>query len=360
MERLIIIHWNKSTGPEPIIQYPPQSSYPSKELMLKIWAQHELNMDKSMIELEPFPGDEDKKYISLIQEFENELYFLVLVYDIQKNNTDIITPDILATINKNLLELMNTNKINRAISEAFYTIKNFNQLESENLINFFHDKIKCTILEILREGIISKDELTHKLREEYGFSTVNIDLLLISFLRENLITKKIVSGSKECYMLIKDLSFIRVPPKFFPKDNTDEKILKRYKKEYTKFYANYDSGKEIESKRLFNFLLDKDVYELIKSLRKTDLSVNDCLIILNNKEELFSELLDEKIIFESKGLVFLFSDIRFVKFVPYYMLKKLNIRYEKQEISLNQYISHLEYFLNTLKTEPRKLNYSII
>ncbi|TFG15936.1 MAG: hypothetical protein EU531_07965 [Promethearchaeota archaeon] len=360
MERIIIIHWNKSTGPEPIIQYPPQSSYPSKELMLKIWAQHELNMDKIMIELERFQGDEDKKYISIIQEFENELYFLVLIYDAHKIAIDIITPDILATINKNLLELMNTDKINRAISEAFYTIKNFNQLESENLINFFHDKIKCTILEILREGIISKAELTHKLREEYGFSTVNIDLLLISFLRENLIKKQIIAGSKECYLLINDLSFVRVPPNTLPKETTDEKILKRYKKEYAKFYANYDSGKEIEDKRLFNFLLDKDVFNLIKALRKTDLSVNDCLIILNNKEELFSELLEAQIIFESRGLVFLFSDIRFVKFIPFFIINKLNTRYEKQEISLNQYISHVEYFLNILKTTPNYLNYSLI
>ncbi|MEJ2295689.1 MAG: hypothetical protein P8Y23_13120, partial [Candidatus Lokiarchaeota archaeon] len=237
MERLIIIHWNKSTGPEPLIQYPPQSSYPSKELMLKIWAQHELNMDKSLIELEQFSEDEEKKYISLIQEFENELYFLVLIYSAEKPNMDIPTADILATISKNLLELMNTNKINRAISEAFYTIKNFNQLESENLINFFQDKIKATILEILREGIISKADLTIKLREEYGFSTVNIDLLLISFLRETLIIKQPVAGSKECYLLIKDISFIRVPPKALPKDTTDEKILKRYRKEYTKFYA---------------------------------------------------------------------------------------------------------------------------
>ncbi len=360
MERLIIIHWNKSTGPEPIIQYPPQSSYPSKELFLKIWAQHELNKDKSMIELDSFPGDENMKYISLIQEFENEIYFLVLIYKIQKTDADIITPDILATINKNLLELMNTNKINRAISEAFITIKNFNQLESENLINFFQDKIKFTILEILREGIISKMELTYKLREEYGFSTVNIDLLLISFLRENLIMKKLVAGSKECYLLIKDLSFARVPPNSLPKNTVEEKVLKKYKKEFVKFFANYDCGKEIESKILFNFLLDKEVYNLIKALRKTDFSVDDCLIILNNKEELFSELLDSKVIFEAKGMVYLFSDIRFLKFTPYYIIKKLSNRYEKQEISLNQYLTHLESLLNILETTPTYLNYTII
>jgi hypothetical protein len=360
MERLIIIHWNKSTGPEPIIQYPPQSSYPSTDLFLKIWAQHEVNKDKSMIELEPFPGDENKKYLSLIQEFENEIYFLVLIFNVQKSSSDIITPDILATIHKNLLELMNTNKINRAISEAYYTIKNFNQLESQNLTNFIQDKIKFKILEILRGGIISKMELTNKLRDEYGFSTVNIDLLLISFIRENLIIKQPVAGSRECYLLIKDLSFIRVPPKSLPKEPTEEKILKKYKKEFAKFYANYDYDKEIESKILFNYLLDKDVYNLIDALRKTDLSVNDCLIMLNNREELFSELIDSRIIFEAKGMVFLFSDIRFLKFVPYYIIKKLQTRYYNQEISLNQYITHLEHLLKELAQNSSNLNYSII
>ena len=160
--------------------------------------------------------------------------------------------------------------------------------------------------------------------------------------------------------MINDLSFVRVPPKSLPKDTTDEKILKRYKKEYVKFYANYDYGNEIENKRHFNFLLDKDVYDLIKSLRETDLSVNDCLILLNNKEELFSELLEERIIFESKGLVFLLSDIRFVKFLPYYIIKKLIFRYEKQEISVNQYMTHLQYLLNAFEASPSSLNYTII
>jgi len=72
MERLIIVHWNKSTGPEPIIQYPPEKFFPSKDLFLKIWAQHELTKDNSMIELDSPPKYEDNKFISTIQEYENE------------------------------------------------------------------------------------------------------------------------------------------------------------------------------------------------------------------------------------------------------------------------------------------------
>ena len=72
MERLIIVHWNKSTGPIPIIQYPPEGPYPSKDIFLKIWAQHELNKEDALIELE------DRNIISVIQEYEGEIYFLCL------------------------------------------------------------------------------------------------------------------------------------------------------------------------------------------------------------------------------------------------------------------------------------------
>jgi len=359
MERLIIVHWNKSTGPEPIIQYPPEKTFPSKDLFLKIWAQHELSKETAMIELDPSPESMDSKYISIIQEYESELYFLILVYN-KKKMIDIISPDILTIIGKNLLELVNTNKITRAVSEAFSTIKNFSKLESENLINFFHDKIKFTILQILRNGVISKEELTNILRQEYGFSTVNIDLLLISYLRENLILKKNVPGSKECYFLIKDLSCARVPPKRIPDETVEQKVLKMYKKEFVEFYSDYDCGQEIEDKAMINLLINSDVYKLIKELREKNLSVNECLNFLSTKEELFDELLEKKIIFEAKGFVYLFSDIRFIKFTPYYLINKLINRYKSQEISLNQYLTHIELVVSKLKDNLTYLDYVIV
>ena len=96
---------------------------------------------------------------------------MVLVY----NQEDILgksikdNTDILAIVSKNLIELVNTDKITRAISEAFYTIRDYSKLEKEeNLLNFFKNKIKYTILQILRNGIISKEELNNLLRKEYG------------------------------------------------------------------------------------------------------------------------------------------------------------------------------------------------
>ncbi len=360
MERLIIVHWNKGTGPIPIIQYPPEGTYPSKEVFLKIWAQHELNKENSLIELNLILGKIERNIVSVIQEYENEIYFLVLIIGSKSKVSDIISSDTLAVITKNLLELINTNKITRAISEAFNTIKNYSKLEGEDLITFFQEKIKATILQILRNGVITKTELKKILRQEYGFSTINIDLLLISFLREKLILKKSLPGSKDCYFLIKDLSYMRIPPKNLPDDETNKTIASKFEEEFVNFYSNYNCNQEIDSKIIINFLIDNDVYNLIRTLRKNELTVNECLNFLNNREELFEELLEKKILFEARGNVYLFTDIRFIKYTPYYILEILPSRYKNQEISLDQYIYHLKLLISQLKVKSSILDYTVI
>ena len=361
MERILIVHWNKSTGPEPIIQYPPGNGFPSKDLFLKIWALHELDKESSMIEYSPEIAElGDEQYISIIQEFEGEIYFIIIAYNLKEdiNNAVKESPDILATVSKNLIELINTNKITRAISEAFNTIKNYSKLEKEeNLLNFFKDKIKYTILKILQDGVISKSELITTLRQDHGFSTINIDLLLISFLRENLIIKDSVPGSKECYFLIKDLSCTRIPPNHLP---DSEEIVEDYSQSLVNCYTGYDCIAEIENKSLINILMDKEVYSLIQELRKESLTVSKSLDILNNNEDLFHELLEKQFIYEAMGIVSLFSDIRFIKFTPYYLVKKLSERYYNQKISLDQYLTHLKLLTEQLEKHPSLLDYEII
>jgi len=362
MDRIIIVHWNKSTGPEPILQYPPEQKFPPNDLFLKIWALHELDKESSMIEFIPEIAEE--QYISIIQKYEGEIYFIIIVYNRKDKIKNIVVdhPDILAIVSKNLIELINTNKITRAISEAFHTIRNYTKLEKEeNLLNFFRDRIKFTILKILQDGVISKDKLTEILKQDYGFSTINIDLLLISFIREDLIVKKSVPGSRECYFLVKDLSSIRIPPEKFPEiyqDSTD--IINDFNDKIVKFFSNYDCISEIEDKTLINFLMDKDIYALLQKLRENSVSVSNCLDILSNKEDLFNELLTKKIIYEARGNVSLFSDIRFLKFTPYYIIERLSKRYKSQEISFNEYLTHIKLLMTQYEKQPSILDYEII
>ena len=359
MERIILTHWSSSIGPEPIIQYPPEKLFPAKDLFLKIWAKHELNKENSVIEFTP--EDEDNSYVSVIQRFEGEVYFLILEYSKEDMHDDIIkeSPEILALISKNLIELINTNKITRTISEAYNTIRNYSKLdEEENLINFFQDRIKYTILQILRNGVISKLELTNILRHEYGFSTINIDLILISFFHENLLVKKSVPGSKECFFLIKDLSCSRIPPTNLPTGQMEENLLRKFKKSLKKYYHDYSNVSDFENKTILQTVLfNKDVFSLLKILREKSLTVNESLNMLN--EELFNELLDKKFIYEAKGFVYLFSDFRFLKFKPTYIIKKLVERYKNQAISSNEYLAHLELLTEQFE-EPLSIDYEIV
>ena len=362
MERLIIVHWNKSTGPEPIIQYPPAKKFPPKDLFVKLWTIHELNKEHSMLEFVP----EGKNwYISISQQFKNELYFLVLAYSQDAELENVIDFDILTTLGANLIGLINTNKITRSIYETFNTIKDYSKRDiEENLMSFFQDKLKITLLQILQQGVISKSSLLSILKQKYGFSTVNIDLLLTFFIRDQLVLKKDVPGSKECYFLIKDLSFMRIPPKNLlvsSNDQENEEDLEMFKRKIRSFYNNYDGVPEVENKTVIHFLVNNhEVYNLLKALREKNLSVNDCLNILSNDEDLFSEILEKQIIFESKGIVYLLSDFRFIKFTPYYIIKKLTKRYKNQEISLDEYHTHLKLLMDQYHEQQSLIDYEII
>ncbi|MFX1276391.1 MAG: hypothetical protein ACFFBP_04470 [Promethearchaeota archaeon] len=361
MERIIVVHWNKNTGPEPIIQYPPKEDFPSTDLFVKLWTIHELNKERSMLEYVP---EGDNWYISVPQKYAGELYFLVLAYGKNHDLENIIDFDILSTMAGNLIKSINTDKITRSIFETFNLIKDYTKLDQEeNLMTYFQDKLKITILQILRNGVISKSELAKILTEDYGFSTLNIDLLLTTFIRDNLIIKKSVPGSRECYFLIKDISFLQIPPKKKPafSDNQEEEYLNSYRDQITKFYSNFEGVSEMENKKVINLMVNNhDIFMLLKSLRKKVLTVAECLTILNNDEDLFYEVLESEFIHESKGLVYLILDLRFVSFTPFYIIKKLIKRYNNEEISLDEYLIHLELLSKQYIEKSGSIGYEII
>jgi len=357
VEQIIIVHWDKSIGPQPIIQYPPQENLPSNDLYLKIWALHELDKQNSMIEYIPEEGGD--QYFSILQTFQKDMYFIILVYQENMKFENIINkyPDILAIISKNLIDLIYTDKFPRAISEAFNTIKNLHVMDEEDiLINFFFDRIKFTILRILRRGVISKIKLIEVLRSKYGFSTSNIDLILIAFIRENLILIENAPGVEECYFLINDISYMRIPPEKLPKNlnklKEDANTLKKYKSALLNVYLNQDYDFLIENKKVMKFLVDKEVFELIKTLRNNVISVKRSLNILNNRIDLFNELIEKNYIFEIKGFVFLLTDVRFIKFPPVFLFKKLITRYRKNKISFDEFLMHTNMLSNKIKIQP--------
>ncbi len=360
------MHWDKSKGPEKMISYPPVKDEFPKSLFLEMWTKHELHKQKKMIEFTP--KELDKKLVSIFQKFKNEIYFLVLVYDKKAKIDDIINdyPDLFENISQNLIQLIGTDQITRLISEVYSSIKNYLKLEKEeNLLNFFRDKIKHITLKIFRKGVISKTDLINILEYEHGFSTINIDLILMSFIREDLIIKKNISGEKDYYFLLKDLFCIRLPPKnrlsFFQdfENKEKERMTLAYDQSLINFFNNYECAQERNINLIIMFLLNKNVYLLLKTLRNNPLPISESLNILNNNEDLLNELLEHQFIYEMRGWIFLLTDVRFIKFTPNYLLKHLNSRFKRNQISLEGFLIHLKLLLEDISIEGN-LNYQIV
>jgi len=378
LDKIIIVRWDSQLGPQFIIQYPPEKEMPKKDLFVKIWAKYELQKEKSIIVLttEDIDKDMGKKninYLTVTQQYEGELYFFILELErLQKDQNFEDYSEILGSISKNLIELIHSDKFMRALSEGYTQIKGFVKLEKEqNIINIFKDKIKTHILKVLEKGVISKVELINKLKENYGFSGENIDLLLSSFLKEGLILKKDLPGIKECIFLVKDLVCIRIPPNFSTLNLGHKKIAgkklkvssKKFYKDYInklkEFFTNFDNISEIKDNTLYALFFNENIYNLIKKLRETTIPVEKALIVLEDKQELFNDLLDKTIILERKGMIYLFSDIRFISFLPIFILKNLKERYDNMEITSDQYVTHVEILLNELNKEKKEI-YTII
>ena len=364
MDKITIIKWDNQLGPQPIIQYPPEKDFLEKEIFLKIWAKYELQKEKSLIILST--EDESRNYLSVAQKYESDLYFLVL--EIERSNHNQNFDDyfeILASISKNVIELIHSDQFMRALSEGHNQIKSFVKLDKEqNFLNLFRDKIKQKILTILEKGAISKSELIRILSEDFGFSTVNMDLLLTPFIKEELILKKDIPGVKECLFLINDLSFFRIPPKIIKSDiGQQDKSIADFSEDMSNklknFFINFDCIPEIKDNSLISLLFDEKIFNLIKVLRKKSISVLKTLSILENKQGIFEDLIEKKIIIEKAGRVYLFSDVRFITFIPLFLIKDLKSRYKNLEITSDQYLTHIEVLLNQLNKKKKQI-YTII
>ncbi|MEJ2250138.1 MAG: hypothetical protein P8Y70_16830 [Candidatus Lokiarchaeota archaeon] len=77
--------------------------------------------------------------------------------------------------------------------------------------------------------------------------------------------------------------------------------------------------------------------------------MKECINLLNNRDDIFAELIGNNLIYENQAIVYLFSDVRFVLFFPKYIINKLISRFEKQEISSNEYFTHLKLLLSRME-----------
>ncbi len=321
-------------GPKPLHQYPPTEKLLPKEKFLKIWARHETEDENNFI----YFIEDKKTYLSLTDTRQNRPYFIVIVTAKQNRNDIRIYQEILQNVADELLNNLDNPQFNHILHDAYDTIKNYTQInEKDMFIRLFEDKIRVSILSILQNGTISKTNLKEKLKKEFGYANLNLELFLTPFLRLNLIEIKDIHGIKGVIFLKNDVFACYLPPKNKPATpKVVEIIQNRFKKPQI---IPLSSIRDI-----ITLIKNSSVKKLIEKLEESSngLSTIEASNYLGFNEQLLSQMEDHQIIKIIEDRIHLISSVHFLKFKPNYLVKKLINRYEEKQISSEQFLEQLE------------------
>ncbi len=339
MQKLILVNWDMHLGPQILVQFPPEENLPPKEVLLKIWAQHETNPEKSFISFK----DESRKqfYCSYIKKIKqtNKIYFVVLELSAEEDERKF--QEILDNVSEDLIKNLEHPHFNHVLSETYRIIKTYSDLdEDQQFLRLFEEKVRLDMFLILRNGVIIKPQLKAILENTYGYSNLNIDLLLTPFIRLGLIQITNIPGSPDSIFLMNDVYSCFLPP-------TQEPHVKEIQDIISQQFLTPQLISDTQLQPLMKLFQEAGVKELISLLNEdvnSGMPYEIALTVLKNDETTLEGLVKENIIhIQEKKKIFLISRLNFFKFIPTYLIPILAKRYQRNEISCDQLIQQLDY-----------------
>ncbi|MHA1672851.1 MAG: hypothetical protein ACTSYI_04430 [Promethearchaeota archaeon] len=343
MQKLILVHSDIRLGPNALVQFPPEEDFPSKEIILKIWARHETNTTSNFISV--IETNLQKKFCSLLKHHAptNKTFFILL--EISASSDERIYQEILENVANDLLDNYGKPHFSHVLSETYRTIKNYSEMDNYQLFfRIFDDNIRIKVLEYLRKGVISKNNLRNELKAKFGYVKLNLDLLITPFLRLGLIKIQNVAGSEDSIFLLSDIFAYRKPPASKPKNPV---ILKEIEDLFSREQILSDTELH-QFLPLFENLQTLHLTNLLSLKNGNGIAYDTAIELLRDDKKLLSDLHENKIIYNDKDqFVYLLSEIHFQRFSPQYLIPILDIRYKNEEISMNQLLAHLKFITNS-------------
>lgn len=330
-------------GPKNIAQFPPEENFPPKELVLKMWARHE--MEAPLRNFIVIKHDETQQptqnmYCSVIkkQAITNRQFLIIL--EIPSGEDISIFEDILTNISDEIIGNLNSPQFSLIIAEAYRIIKDYSNFDEDQLfLELFKDRTRVNVFSILRQGPIAKFQLKSILEREWGYKDVRIDLLLIPFIRLGLIQIHKVPGIDDCIFLIQDVYCCLLPPKDQP---TNKRVLNRYKDLFAK--STVLSNQDIQDLILiFQKPGVKELCSLLKADIANGMPFGVGLTVVKEDTAVLQDIAEKGfIIIEDKKQIYLVCEKAFTRFSPTYLYPILAQRYEAGEISVEQMIRQIK------------------
>jgi hypothetical protein len=363
---LVLMRWDERMGAEVLVRYPEEVIVTDKTLM-QIYSTHEYSGETGIINLmvgslniaSYYTGPEKSLYLILILNLEDDGD----AYEGALSDTVRI-----------ILQNMEEDAYLPLIPSLFQRLSVYPSLSEEgHLMHLYQDDVKRMILNRLREeGIVSKSELMVWLKDKYLEGFVDIEGILIDFIRRDITKELSVKGMpSEQIFLISDFYMVRVPPIDLLKNPQDRglpsNLTEVYKGEVLKLFNTYTPSEE-DNLTILNVLTNPQVYETLKLLRTA-------IVTLKDLEKLRKKGVDDtntvlRLLWDAKMInVFkdqsdneyyaLISDFHVEQVFPKYLMNIVKASYDqksKLEKVLIQYLKVLEETYFDLNLKEKKTN----
>ncbi|MFX0041492.1 MAG: hypothetical protein ACFE8L_01150, partial [Candidatus Hodarchaeota archaeon] len=270
---LALMRWNERIGTELLAKYPEDINLATKTLM-QVYSTHEYSGEKGFITL----MDGSLNIISYYTGPEPG-YYLLLILNLD-DDPDVYEDGIIDIFHV-ILQNLEEDAYIQLMPYLFQRLSVYPTLNEEQLFVLdYHDDIKRMIINILREtGVVAKSELEIWLKDKYKEGFVDIETILVEMMKRGIIKQVSIKGmSSELILLTLDVFMLRVPPIELI-DNPMQRGLPRlltesYLNEVKKFFKEYRPTED-DNLKIINVLSSPQVYETLRLLRKSIVTIND-------------------------------------------------------------------------------------
>lgn len=232
--------------------------------------------------------------------------------------------------------------------------------ETDSFAAIYSDPLRLQVLFLLREGSITEDNLIEYLKKFETFNESDLNMLMLPLIRTNLIkTGWLQETFQMCYFLIKDFSVFRIPAsytsKLFKKDERykpfsslylqrSNEILDKYK---TDFLDNEEARIRL-IKECLEIRTSLKYFNVYNTLLTGPLAAEE--LMEQVEESAIDEMVEKEFIIpiKTKNTTYyaLLTEIFIQTFSPQYLLNNIAQKLERQEITREMALTHLDFLFN--------------
>ncbi len=358
---LVIMKWDERIGTQIIAKYPEEVVIGDKTLM-QVYGTHEYTGEPGMVSLMVGSLNVASYYTGV-----DTGYYIILLLSLEDD------PDLyeggLADVSRQIIANIEEESFLNLIPSIFQRLSVYPKLNDEQrLAIVYQDEIKRLIINRLRdEGAISKSELIVWLKDRYRQGFVDLDAIVMSLIKSDLIKETSVKGMpSELIFLIHDILITRVPPIELLANPADKGLPSNLANDYTiesrKFFQGYKPDEE-DNLSLIELLIDPQVYESLKLLRQAIVTRNDLEKLkkkgVDDVDYVLKKLWSSRMIQvfqDDRGNEYyaLLSDFYIEKFFPKYLLNIIRREYATKSKSNQVLLEYLSVLHDTFQAKPKK------